>query len=272
LKKTIYQGLILIIFTLPQVVSCTKSEMKSETCFPTLIANGSDGTTTAITYDASNHVSTYTSADYGDTSKYTVTTNANGDVTLMTLIGASTGGFQLSQRTATYDQNNRLISDVQYLGGASTPSITNNYTYNASGQLTQVQALIAAIGSSGQDSVIYSYTVFTYTNTTSKNPSQFDVYHGDSQGPTGNSTQTSVFTYDTKIGVGNALQGIPEDITGAFLSNNVVTSTATYHFSSGDLTQSQAYSYIYNSNGYVVYRSYTYSGFTATDTFTYHCK
>ncbi|GHN01371.1 hypothetical protein WSM22_28600 [Cytophagales bacterium WSM2-2] len=237
------------------------------------MTDGKSGSLTTLTYDKSNHLTGFTVDDHkGTISNYTVTTNAQGLVTQYLLNGQPANSFTTTKVTAAYNGNNRLTQVQVYLESPAVLFVTEDLSYNSNGQLDQLKTALVVTGSKGQDSTVYTYALYTYSNSSTMNPSTITSYSGSATGKTGSPNVTQTFTFDTKHSNGGGFPG-SLDSFNTIASNNILTAQSAYHFSSGDTNVNQTFTYQYNSSDYPVSKVYQYNGNSVTDTYTYsNCK
>jgi len=112
------------------------------------------------------------------------------------------------------------------------------FTYNASHQLVEAQSAVRA------NQRILCYRVFSYPNTTTKNPSTIKAYDGDAHGKSGNADETISLTYDDKKTIGYPN---PLDDFNPYTTHNVISAIVA---EVGQKPKLESFIYEYNAAGY----------------------
>lgn len=211
-----------------------------------------DGDTISISYDANKHISSI-----GKYSK--VKTNAEGNITEINHQYSTESS--ISKETYAYDNFHNVIHYERFTGSYPDPDYIMSFTYNATHQLVEAKSAIRA----GQR-YFYGYRVFSYPNTTTKNPSTIKAYDGDAHGKSATPDETITLTYDDKktIGYPNPLDDFNPYSTHNVISANVVEV--------GQKPKVETFVYQYNEAGYPISRTEKEGGRTFTTTYSYTCK
>ncbi|HTH57398.1 MAG TPA: hypothetical protein VL728_15215 [Cyclobacteriaceae bacterium] len=226
-------------------------DMYAQACNLTRIIEA-DGDTISLSYDATNHVSSL-----GKNS--VVKTNSNGHFLEVVHEEAKTNS--LSRATYKYDNNNNLLEYEQFMGASTTPAFIMKFTYNSFHQVIEAQSAVAV-----KTNFFYGYRVFTYANTTTKNPTTIKNYSGDAHGKTGSADETITLTYDDKKTTGYIN---PLDDFSPFATHNVVSATVS---AVGSKPVTETFTYQYNAQGYPVSRTEREGGRSFTTNFSYSCR
>ena len=254
----------------PKVIA---TSTKNEKCLPIEITNSAEQNVLSITYDDKSRATGFVMKGGGGvTANYVVKYDAKGNIFSFVNQGVATGSM-MAKVVFIYDLNGRLKEDQRFLGTSIKPAIVENYTYNTSGQLIQLKQMANLLRPNGTVYISYNYNVYTYPNTTTKNPSTINVFGGNATGKTGASKVTKVLTYDDKKNIGGAFPGTIDNLE-TFATNNVISADVTYVFADSEKnTQTSTYDYEYNESGYPVSKTYKGNGGnTYTDKYTYTCS
>ncbi|MBI1767506.1 MAG: hypothetical protein HYR67_03935 [Bacteroidetes bacterium] len=227
------------------------SDLQAQTCYLTRVIEA-DGDTISLSYDGNNHISSLGK-------NTTVKTNSGGHIVEIIHDEAATNS--LARATFSYDNNNNLIKYEQFMGAATTPAFITRFTYNSFNQLIETQSAVA-VG----PNYFYGYRVFSYPNTTIKNPSTIKAYSGNAQGKTGNPDETITLVYDDKKTTGYVN---PLDDFNPFTTHNVVSATVV---EVGGKPKTETFIYQYNVEGYPISKIEKEGGRTFNTTFSYNCK
>jgi len=227
------------------------SDLRGQTCYLSRIIEA-DGDTISLTYDASNHVSSL-----GKTS--VVKTNSSGH--FLEVIHDEAKTNSLSRATYKYDNNNNLLEYEQFMGASTTPAFIMKFTYNSFHQVVEAQSAVAV-----KTNFFYGYRVFSYANTTTKNPTTIKTYAGDAHGKTGSADETITLTYDDKKTIGYIN---PLDDFSPFATHNVVSATVNVV---GSKPVTETFAYQYNAQGYPVSRTEKEGGRSFTTNYSYNYR
>lgn len=212
----------------------------------------SDGDTISISYNDLKHITSI-----GKYSK--VKTNADGYIT--EIDHQYSTETSISKETYAYDNFHNVIHYERFTGSYPDPEYIMKFTYNATHQLVEAQSAIRA----GQR-YFYGYRVFSYPNTTTKNPSTIKAYDGDAHGKSGNPDETISLTYDDKKTIGYPN---PLDDFNPYCTHNVISASV---IEAGQKPKTETFVYEYNAEGYPISRTEKESGRTFTTIYSYTCK
>jgi YD repeat-containing protein len=211
-----------------------------------------DGDTISISHNANNHISSI-----GVYSK--VKTNSEGYITEIDHQYSTESS--ISRETYQYDNSHNVIKYERFAGSKNEPDYIMKFTYNATHQLVESQSAIRA----GQ-MYFYGYRVFSYPNTTTKNPSTIKAYDGDAHSKSANPDETITLTYDDKKTIGYPN---PLDDFNPYSTHNVITAVVS---EVGQKPKTETFGYQYNAEGYPISKTEKEGGKTYVTSYSYQCK
>jgi YD repeat-containing protein len=186
-----------------------------------------------------------------------VTTNSSGQVTEMAMP-------KRSQKVKyIYDSKNNLVEYQMQNDKEETPGLVIKYSYNASNQLIEIKSINKV-----RTNKFYGYNVFSYLNTSSKNPVTVKFYSGDSLKRKDTPYQTTALSYDNKKVIPSVITDVWQS-GSPFATNNVLSETIS---NSSSQPEKKVYTYQYNSQGYPISKTYKSGETSYTDSYTYECK
>jgi hypothetical protein len=253
-------GIFILFFT-----SCKENGGNPifQNCYTTQFTDSVNQTTTALTLDNNNHAYLMKLNSSVGSSTFSITNNQLGQSTEINLVNTKIIS------SFSYDANNNLIQDKIPLldigsGHTNLIVVTENYSYNSSNQLVEIQVITPGI-----DSTSYKYEEWTYDNLTSKNPATISTFFGDANGKKGLPYNVTSITYDNKK---NPFSG--------FVWLNYISPYLRYYMiyslnnvlSITDSSGFQYFTYQYNTSGYPISKAYQLFGTSYHDTYSYNCK
>jgi len=240
------------LFVMPLLfASCITFHLHAQNCLLKRIIEA-DGDTISISYDANNHISSI-----GKYSK--VKTNPDGNVTEIDHQYSTESS--ISRETYGYDSYHNVIHYERFTGSNNEPDYIMKFTYNTFHQLVEAQSAVRA-----NQRYFYGYRVFSYPNTTTKNPSTIKAYDGDAHGKTGNPDEIISLTYDDKKTIGYPN---PLDDFNPYTTHNVISAIVA---EVGQKPKTESFVYQYNAEGYPISKTEKENGHIYTTTFYYNCK
>jgi hypothetical protein len=245
-------------------------DASGQNCFPTMIVNSSMGTTTTVVYDAQNNMTSVTLKTRQGEDSYSVSMEKTpaGTRKIFTLnkTDSSASPFTLAKAILNYDKNNR---PVLFEGTTGSIQSTEKFVYNATGQLAQIDQETSFKDPSGKVSTDKGQVVYVYPNAASKNPSEIKTYGTINDKPGLGLIEHDVLTYDNNKAMSDEFP-FSSGPFRTYAANNILTASITYVTANTNVKQS--YVYTFNSDGYPISKTYTFSGDSTTDTYEYVCK
>jgi hypothetical protein len=243
----------------------------AQTCYPTSIMNNSNGNKTNVGYDDKNNIVSLTYTLQSTVTTYSVTiekTPAGYRKIFITKVDDSPAmAFTPARTVMTYNNPNRL----ELVEGSNDNGlkVSEKYIYNSNGQLIRIDEESSFKDPSGKISSDHGQITYSYSNTSSKNPTEVNTYGVVNDKPGLGLIEHDVFTYDDKKAMSDEFP-FSSGPFRTFAANNILTADITYV--SSNQKAKQSYTYTYNTNGYPTSKTYIFSGASTTDSYTYLCK